>query len=554
VVRDTESERNLTMADAFTQLGISRRPADVLFGRPDLSGGTAAGWSSAAVAQDEADKVARDEEQARADARAAQEDARAEAARVREGEAAADAYINAEPSNREKFLGNPALVGSKRFKQIAQFQQLGPSHADKTLQNQIALRIEHPDDQKIFHEAVAAGEGTWVGKQKADENKRNREFDSSLAAVGVHPKVSEGIRLKEGNSDAVREFHVSKNKMENDRGKDPEANRLRELYKNASEMATHSAKMDPTGMGQADPELVKRMLAHGNALDTYLSGKAKPAAPVGAGTVLAPPPAAAPAGAPLKNTLRSMAPAASAPKPESLPLGSAEEEQQVLREEINNPDNDENSYSNLIANPNVPLADKQAALAKLRAYVANPKPDPTLTLPQVFARREELRKKLAEAEEEVKFHPEREQFNRAWDTSKAGIDGIVERTAAKLGVSKQNLINSLVAGDKIEIPGRENDRGGISIPQMLAEQWKEELPGEFDKPHQIWSTEARPLTPFKNSPFAARLGTKVGPVPLRQTWGDVLDAYVKDQVSAAPAARPATPAAPLKIKSITPLN
>lgn len=210
------------------------------------------------------------------------------------------------------------------------------------------------------------------------------------------------------------------------------------------------------------------------------------------------------------------------------PMASPEEIKSHFDSMIGSKNADENFYSDYIANPNIPLRDKEAALEKFREFSANPPVDQSLTLPQVFARKEEIKKKLSEAEEEVKFQPEREKFNRAWDASKAGVDGIVERTAKKLGVSKQNLINSLVAGDKIDIPGRDRDRGGISIPQLLAEQWKEELPDEFDQPHQIWSTEARPLTPFKNSPFASKLGTKVGPIPIRQTWGDVLDAYVQD--------------------------
>jgi hypothetical protein len=283
------------------------------------------------------------------------------------------------------------------------------------------------------------------------------------------------------------------------------------------------------------------------------------AAPTGAGTVLRP--AAAPAtGAAIKDTLKGMNPAAAtapAPAPvaaaKGLPLDTPEDIQNTQKAELDHPGNDENFFSALIANPNTALPVKQEALDKFRAYVASPPADQSLTLPQVFARKDELKKKLSAAEEEVKFQPERDKFNAAWDTSKAGVDGIVERTAKKLGVSKQNLINSLVAGDKIDIPGRDNGRGGISIPQLLAEQWKEELPDEFDQPHHIWSTEARPLTPFKNSPFATKLGTKVGPIPIRQTWGDVLDAYVaelgKKKPSATPAAPPAAPSGAVKTSS-----
>ena len=425
------------MADPFAQLGISRRPANVLFGTPDVSAGALGGWSDAAVQSAAEDQAAQEEYQAA-------QDARAEAARARQSEAAADDYINAEPSSREKFL-TPALVGSKRFGEIAQYQQMQPSHADKTLRNQIALRIEHPDDQKIFHEAVDAGEGTWVAKQKADENRRNREFDSSLAAVGVHPKVSEGIRLKEGNSDAVREFHVSKNKAENERGKDPEANRLRELYKNASEMATHSAKMDPTGLGQADPELVKRMRQHGDALEAYLTAKApKPAVPaarVGTGTVLRPAEGAAPTTVvPIKPPVAgSPAGATRVPAPGATTEAPATE--------------DENFYTKTIADPNVPLANKKALLEKFKGFVKNPPFQPGSTFGEANQRKEKLKQDLATAESNVELHPVREEYSKAWQNEKNNVDRDIESFAKSNGVNKDQVINSLAKDEKVILPG-----------------------------------------------------------------------------------------------------
>ena len=637
------------MADPFAQLGISRRPANVLFGTPDVSAGALGGWSDAAVQSAAEDQAAQEEYQAAQDARAAADDARAEAARARQSEAAADDYINAEPSSREKFL-TPALVGSKRFGEIAQYQQMQPSHADKTLRNQIALRIEHPDDQKIFHEAVDAGEGTWVAKQKADENRRNREFDSQLAAVGVHPKVSEGIRLKEGNSDAVREFHVSKNKMENERiehpddqkifheavdagegtwaakqkadenrrnrefdsslaavgvhptearrirteegnsqailnhhiyknkaenerGKDPEANRLRELYKNASEMATHSAKMDPTGMGQADPELVKRMRQHGDALEAYLTSKAKPAVPVGTGTVLRP--AAAPApDASLKATLRGMAPTAAA-KPEGLPLASNEEAQQVQQAELANPENDENFYAGLISNPSTPLATKNAALEKMREYAANPKFPPGTTLGEAMQKKESLKRAVAVAEKDVALHPVREAFSKAWQGEKEALGGYIGDFAKSNGVTQDQVLASLAKDERLDDPNGVPDDMGI-IPQIsvrsLLERYIAEREGKLSE--NALNRPAQSLLPFAKHPNAKDIGVYhwygspiaklVGGMglPTRPeigvpTRGDVLDQYLKEvqPPPSKPGGAVPTPAAqPVKIKSITPLN
>ena len=614
------------MADPFAQLGISRRPANVLFGTPDVSAGALGGWSDAAVQSAAEDQAAQEEYQAAQDARAAADDARAEAARARQSEAAADDYINAEPSSREKFL-TPALVGSKRFGEIAQYQQMQPSHADKTLRNQIALRIEHPDDQKIFHEAVDAGEGTWVAKQKADENRRNREFDSSLAAVGVHPKVSEGIRLKEGNSDAVREFHVSKNKMENERiehpddqkifheavdagegtwaakqkadenrrnrefdsqlaavgvhptearrirteegnsqailnhhiyknraenerGKDPEANRLRELYKNASEMATHSAKMDPTGLGQADPELVKRMRQHGDALEAYLTAKApKPAVPaarVGTGTVLRPAEGAAPTTVvPIKPPVAgSPAGATRVPAPGATTEAPATE--------------DENFYTKTIADPNVPLANKKALLEKFKGFVKNPPFQPGSTFGEANQRKEKLKQDLATAESNVELHPVREEYSKAWQNEKNNVDRDIESFAKSNGVNKDQVINSLAKDEKVILPGSMPNEYGeyphVSVRRLFMDHVAEQ---EGAKGVDVYDKAAPSLLPFAKHPKAKELGVyhwfgtpvsnfvnsmggstrnEVLGVPSRN---DVLNQYLKDTMSAS------SPAAPL---------
>ena len=536
------------MADPFAQLGISRRPANVLFGTPDVSAGALGGWSDAAVQSAAEDQAAQEEYQAAQDARAAADDARAEAARARQSEAAADDYINAEPSSREKFL-TPALVGSKRFGEIAQYQQMQPSHADKTLRNQIALRIEHPDDQKIFHEAVDAGEGTWVAKQKADENRRNREFDSQLAAVGVHPKVSEGIRLKEGNSDAVREFHVAKNRAENERGKDPEANRLRELYKNASEMATHSAKMDPTGMGQADPELVKRMRQHGDALEAYLTSKAKPAVPVGTGTVLRPAEGAAPTTVvPIKPPVAgSPAGATRVPAPGATTEAPATE--------------DENFYTKTIADPNVPLANKKALLEKFKGFVKNPPFQPGSTFGEANQRKEKLKQDLATAESNVELHPVREEYSKAWQNEKNNVDRDIESFAKSNGVNKDQVINSLAKDEKVILPGSMPNEYGeyphVSVRRLFMDHVAEQ---EGAKGVDVYDKAAPSLLPFAKHPKAKELGVyhwfgtpvsnfvnsmggstrnEVLGVPSRN---DVLNQYLKDTLPAQ--AKPAAAAPP----------
>ena len=440
------------MADPFAQLGISRRPANVLFGKPNLSAGALGGWSDAAV-QGAADELAeqdeaqaeQDEAQAAEDERVAREDARAEAARVREGNAKLDQLKRMEPSSRQKFLDDegPTMAASPHYGAVA--QQFGPSRADKTLQNHVALSIKHPEDQKIFADAVAAGEGTLEGKRKADENAYNRAFEADLTAAGIHPNEARRIRTEEGNSEAIKNHHIYKNRAENERGKDPEANRLRELYKNASEMATHSAKLDPTGMGQADPELVKRMRMHGEALDAYLTNKAKPAVPVGAGTVLAPP---AEAAAPedkrtvfeKMNGVKTAPPAA-----EKTPAVPAE------AGKIISGANDINTLEAVIGSNRHSFEEKELALKRLQE-IRDSVPDESMMPHELSQRRKRVDDLVAGAREKIDAEKVAEEHVvPVWNEAKNLVEERVKRYAQENNYPVQGVWNAIALGKPLPV-------------------------------------------------------------------------------------------------------
>jgi hypothetical protein len=557
------AKRHLTMPrDAFAQLGISRRPAFQLFGTPDVSAGAAGGWTPAAIQAVADEQMLAEEARAAEDERIAREDARADAARKRDAEAKADQFQQMPVSSRQRFLEEegPAMVASPRYNEMLRHQeQFEPSYADKTLAKSLALKIEDPDDRNNFLADVAAGKGTFAALEGVDRARFNRVQESRLGEVGFGREEREALRANGRYDEAQVNFEIAKRKRENEHGRDPEAIRLRELYKNAAEMVTHSAKMDL--MGKADPELVKRMTEHGNALDKYLTTKAKgqpTTTPVGTGTVLRPveAPAASPQTVPSTTTRPFKEVMAGGATPLATVAAQPADIQKQLDEHMDSPEVDDKFFSTLIANPSIPIEAKQKALEKFRAYVANPPADPALDVAGTLARRADLKDLLVKAEEEVKFHPEREKFNQAWDASKTEIDRMVDNFAKRLNLPKSSVLKSLAKGATLEIPGR----GPVPMEDLLVEEMDaaagkplapEAAARGGNKPHPFWGMEASALQPFKSSRFAGRLGTKVGLWPVMQTQRSVLDAYLKDQQ---PAAKPVAASPPVRIKSITPIN
>lgn len=255
------------MADPFAQLGISRRPANVLFGTPDVSAGALGGWSDAAVQSAAEDQAAQEEYQAAQDKRAAQEDARAEAARNRQAEQAADEFVQAEPSARERFLGdNPAVVGSKRFGEIAQYQKMQPSYADQRLANTVAMKIADPEARQIFHEAVAAGHGTLAARDMADTFMAKRKAAGELGKAGYSPDEAEAL-VAERHDPAHVNFHIAQKKEGTMFHRDPEAQALEKYYhvlkdRAAAEKASLTGGGEPSSETMTEMKLVTDALGH----------------------------------------------------------------------------------------------------------------------------------------------------------------------------------------------------------------------------------------------------------------------------------------------------
>ena len=260
------------MADPFAQLGISRRPANVLFGTPDVSAGALGGWSDAAVQSAAEDQAAQEEYQAAQDKRAAQEDARAEAARNRQAEQAADEFVQAEPSARERFLGdNPAVVGSKRFGEIAQYQKMQPSYADQRLANTVAMKIADPEARQIFHEAVAAGHGTLAARDMADTFMAKRKAAGELGKAGYSPDEAEAL-VAERHDPAHVNFHIAQKKEGTMFHRDPEAQALEKYYHVLKDRAA-AEKASLTGGGEPSSETMTEMKLVTDALGQLYKAK-----------------------------------------------------------------------------------------------------------------------------------------------------------------------------------------------------------------------------------------------------------------------------------------
>lgn len=267
------------MADPLTRLGISRRPAYELFGTPDTS---KFGWSDAtrqAVAEDQA---MADEAMAAEEERAALEDRRIAREREREAEGLADQFTRMRnPSAREKFFdqNEAALTGSRRYNQLAEIRQRAPSYSDGVLANNLASKIDDPDDRAMFREAVARGEGTFAAQDKVDRSRIYRRQAARLAEVGYGPDESDEI-LAKGMDDARVNYAIAQRKSESSFSRDPQAAALEKYYQTLKDRASMEAKaLD--GNGEALPETAAEI----QRVSTLLGNKYKmiaepPASPV----------------------------------------------------------------------------------------------------------------------------------------------------------------------------------------------------------------------------------------------------------------------------------
>lgn len=276
------------MADALTKFGLSRRPASEMFGEaprpkrsllfdqfgtPDVSG---PGWSAAARRGVEEHQAAVAEEQALENERAAMEDERMAAERQREAERVADKFTNIRnASAREKFFdeNEATMTGSRRYNQLAEIRQRQPSFADNVLANNLANKIDDPDERNVFLGAVAKGAGTLAAREEADRFRIRRQQAARLGEAGYSPDEADEI-LAKGVDEARVNYAIAQRKEGTTFHRDPEAqaaeNHYRMLLRQASE------EMDESLEGKPLPETAAKIKLARDFLDRKYAGKYLP--------------------------------------------------------------------------------------------------------------------------------------------------------------------------------------------------------------------------------------------------------------------------------------
>lgn len=192
-------------------------------------------------------------------------------AREQEAEQAADEFIRAKPSAREKLFGaNPAIVGSKRFNEIAQYQQMQPGYADTRLAKSLALKIEDPEARRVFSDAVAAGHGTLAARDMADDLIFRKKQLGRLAEAGWSPDEGEAALAKRYD-DAHVNYLIAQKKGETLFHKDPKAQALEKYYHVLKDRA--AAEKASSIMEEISPETMAEMKQVTDALGALYKAK-----------------------------------------------------------------------------------------------------------------------------------------------------------------------------------------------------------------------------------------------------------------------------------------
>ena len=249
-----------------------------------------------------------------------------------------------------------------------------------------------------------------------------------------------------------------------------------------------------------------------------------------------------------------------------MPEASKNEIQKMQAEHVGAPGADENFYTGYIANPNVPLHEKQRALQEFEKFVKNPPKKLGASIGAGMARRKLLEDALTQAKEDVAFHPVREQFSNDWQKSKDEMSNYVRKFADYLGVDESEAAASLKSNEELNIaaPG---DQPKYERTRPLFESFMAKHLG-IEKLRPFLRLSDERLGQYSNHPFASRLGVKPFSIPgfpnAGKTLGvgqqpvsneNVLDRYLDDLSGAEPAfhqpavnlPRPATPADAAKL-------
>lgn len=252
------------MADPLTRFGLSRRPASEMFGeapRPrrdsptDLFGAAdmrGPGWSDSARRAAEEHQFALDEE-------LAIEDERIAAERQREAERVADKFTTIRnPSAREKFFdeNEAAMTGSRRYNQLAEIRQRQPSFADNVLANNLANKIDDPDERNVFLGAVAKGAGTLAAREEADRFRIRRQQAARLGGAGYSPDEADEI-LAKGVDEARVNYAIAQRKDSSVGGSiDPKVKALTQHVGLLRDRLKYEADLN---YGDPNPETVEKL-------------------------------------------------------------------------------------------------------------------------------------------------------------------------------------------------------------------------------------------------------------------------------------------------------
>lgn len=211
-------------------------------------------------------------------------------------------------------------------------------------------------------------------------------------------------------------------------------------------------------------------------------------------------------------------------------------DQSEVMKDLDDPAADENTFMMAIEDPNTSFEVKKRAAEKLRQIAEKPKKILGLGIDESTARKGRLIQMAENAEKQVRMYPEVEKFRKAWTEEKGKIDKWINEYADSMGYDVDELKVSLADSKPI--------KSGFS-QQEQRETYRDRFEQFIKNKHgDVLSKPAEKLQPFLKSEFREELG--MGAVPLStlgsfvigllapgkgqgiQTYGDVLDAYLKE--------------------------
>jgi hypothetical protein len=499
------------------------RPLDVydVEGVPDFS---RPGWATDEAVQAAADRQALiDEETAMEEERAALEDRRIAREREREAEGLADQFTRMRnPSAREKFFdqNEAALTGSRRYNQLAEIRQRAPSYSDGVLANNLASKIEDPDERNVFLGAVSQGLGTLAAREEADRFRLRRNADAQLAKLGMHPSERKRIIDEEGYDDSVINYYASQ-KQPSSSGTDPKVSMLSkhvELLRDQVKRETDSLA------GEANPETVEKLRLLESALEREYEKVYSPSAsPAPTQT-----PPAAGVRPPLASAGTQLPPPVAGPEEQPISIPAPIPEEDPL---------------DLISSGELPDAEVAKAVDRVRASATSPLPSETYD--EWKERQKSVEGRIQSAQQR---HLERSIVRKevlpAWTAAKQKMADQVSQVSRQLGIPEQQIYNSLAKKEPITRGGgyeRAQDQSSIYFPILGAGEKREN--DSLKKAYYTWDTQS-----YKGAPIRSLLKGLFGDFDVPSN-AKVLEALAKERAQIPTSVPSAQDVAPAKAPS-----